>query len=76
MSRGMLELNLQICAISVDKLKKELWENPKQVKVLWSKQINLATIKLTNSMLLEEYRDFMKLFVNEASEETLSAHQS
>ena len=72
----MLELDLQICTISVNKLKKELWKNPEQVKVLWSKQINLATIKLTNSTLSEEYRDFTELFVNETSEETLSAHQS
>ena len=72
----MLESDLQICTILADKLKKELWENPEQVKVLWSKQINLATIKLTNSTLSEEYRDFTELFVNKASEETLSAHQS
>ena len=76
MSKEILGLNLQICAISADKLKKELWENPEQVKVLWSKQINLATIKLINSTLSEEYRDFIKLFVDEASEETLLAHQS
>ena len=74
MSKEMLGSDLQICAISADKLKQELWKNPEQVKVLWSKQINLATIKLMNSTLLEEYRDFMKLFVNETSEETLSAH--
>ena len=72
----MLESDLQICTISADKLKKELWETSEQVKILWSKQINLATIKLTNNMLLEEYRDFTELFVDEASEETLSAHQS
>ena len=72
----MLEFDLQICTISADKLKKELWENPEQVKVLWSKQINLATIKLTNSTLSEEYRDFMKLFADKTSEETLLAHQS
>ena len=74
MSREMLELNLQICTISANELKKELWENSEQVKILWSKQINLATIKLTNSTLSEEYRDFTELFVNEASEEALSAH--
>ena len=76
MSKRMLGSDLQICAISADKLKQELWKNPEQVKVLWSKQINLATIKLTNSTLSEEYRDFMKLFADETSEEALSAHQS
>ena len=74
MSKEMLGSDLQICTILTNKLKKKLWENPEQVKVLWNKQINLANIKLTNSMLLEEYRDFTELFVNEASEETLSAH--
>ena len=74
MSKGMLESDLQICAISVNKLKQKLQKNPEQVKILWSKQINLTTIKLTNSTLSEEYRDFMKLFVDEASEKTLSAH--
>ena len=70
----MLESDLQICAISADELKQKLWKNPEQVKILWSKQINLATIKLMNSTLSEEYRDFVKLFVNETLEETLSAH--
>ena len=36
----------------------------------------MATIKLMNSTLSEEYRDFTELFADEASEETLSAHQS
>ena len=72
----MLELNLQICTVSADKLKQKLWKNSEQVKILWSKQINLATIKLTNSTLLKEYKDFVKLFVNKTSEKTLSAHQS
>ena len=76
MSKEMLELNLQIYTISVNELKQKLQKNSEQVKILWSKQINLATIKLTNSTLLEEYRDFVKLFADEASEETLSAHQS
>ena len=76
MSKRMLESDLQICAISTDELKKELQENSEQVKILWSKQINLATIKLTNNTLSEEYRDFVKLFVDETSEETLLAHQS
>ena len=34
MSKEMLELNLQICTILVNKLKKELWKNPEQVKIL------------------------------------------
>ena len=76
MSKEMLELDLQICAISANKLKQELQKNPEQVKILWSKQINLTTIKLMNSTLSEEYRDFVKLFVNKTPEETLSAHQS
>ena len=37
MSREMLELDLQICTILTDKHKRELWENPEQVKILWSK---------------------------------------
>ena len=72
----MLGSDLQICAISVNKLKKELWKNPEQVKVLWSKQINLTTIKTTNSTISDEYRDFIKLFADEALEEALLAHQS
>ena len=72
----ILGSDLQIYTISANKLKKKLWKNPEQVKILWSKQINLVTIKLTNSTLLEEYRDFTELFVNKTSEKTLSAHQS
>ena len=34
MSKEMLELDLQICTILVNKLKKELQENSKQDKVL------------------------------------------
>ena len=34
MSKEILGLNLQICTISADKLKKELQENSEQVKVL------------------------------------------
>ena len=76
MSKEMLESDLQICTILTDELKKELWENPEQVKVLWSKQINLTTIKLMKSIISDEYWDFIKLFVNKVLEETLSAHQS
>ena len=74
MSKEMLELNLQICTILANKLKKELWKNSEQVKILWSKQINLATIKLINNIISDEYRDFIELFVNKISEETLLAH--
>ena len=74
MSKEMLGSDLQICTISVNKLKKELWENSEQVKVLWSKQTNLATIKLMNSIILKEYKDFIKLFADKISEETLLAH--
>ena len=70
----MLKLNLQIYTISANKLKKKLQKNPKQVKILWSKQINLATIKLINSIISDKYRDFTELFVNETLEETLLAH--
>ena len=34
MSKEMLESDLQIYTISADKLKKELWENSEQVKIL------------------------------------------
>ena len=72
----MLKLNLQICTILANKLKKELWKNPEQVKILWSKQINLTTIKLINSIILDEYRDFIELFADETLEETLLTYQS
>ena len=55
MSKEMLELDLQICTILADKLKKELQENSEQVKILWDKQINLTTIKLMNSIISDEY---------------------
>ena len=55
MSKKMLKLDLQIYAILTDKVKKELQENSKQVKILQSKQIDLATIKLINSTISEEY---------------------
>ena len=53
-----------------------MWKNPEQVKILWSKQINLATIKLIGNIISDEYRDFTELFANETLEETLLAHQS
>ena len=34
MSKEMLELDLQICTILINKLRKELQENPEQVKIL------------------------------------------
>ena len=74
MSREILGLNLQIYAILANKLERELQENSEQVKILWSKQINLTTIKLTNSIISEEYKDFKKLFADKVSEETLLAH--
>ena len=70
----MLRSDLQICTILVNELKKELWKNPEQVKILWSKQINLATIKLINNIISEEYRDLTELFTVETSEETLLVH--
>ena len=72
----MLELNLQIYIILANKLKKELQENPEQVKILWSKQINLAITELMNNTISDEYRDFTELFADKTSEETLLAHQS
>ena len=75
-SKEMLGSDLKICVILINKLKKELQENPEQVKFLWSKQINLTTInKLMNSIISEEYRDFEELFADEASEKALLAHQ-
>ena len=74
MSKEMLKSDLQICTILVNKLKKRLWKNSEQVKILWSKQINLATIKLINSIILDEYKDFTELFADKTSEETLSVH--
>ena len=34
MSKEILGSDLQICAILTDELKKELWENSEQVKIL------------------------------------------
>ena len=49
-----LELALEIYTISANKLKKKIQENFEQVKILSSKQINLATIKTLNSIILDE----------------------
>ena len=73
MSKEMSESGLEICAISADDLKREIWENLEQVKILWTRQTNLASTTLMNS-ISNEYWDFTKLFAEEASEETLSAH--
>ena len=51
-------------------------ENSEQVKILWSKQINLATIKLINSIILDKYNDFIELFADKVLEEALLAHQT
>ena len=66
---------LEICVILTDKLNKKIWENLEQVKILWTRQTNLINITLTNS-ISDEYWDFAELFAEEASEETLLAHQS
>ena len=71
----MHESRLKICIISADKLNREIQENLEQVKILWTRQTNLTSITLTNS-ISNEYWDFAELFAEEASEETLSAHQS
>ena len=73
MSKKMFKLALKICIILANKLKKKVWENSEQVKILWTRQINLISITSTNS-ILEKYQDFTKLFAEEALEETLSAH--
>ena len=73
MSKGMSGSRLEICTISADNLKKKIQENPEQVKILWTRQTNLTSITLTNS-ILNEYWDFTELFAEEASEETLPAH--
>ena len=69
----MSESELKICAILANNLKKKIWENLEQVKILWTRQTNLISITLTNS-ILDEYQDFAELFAEEVSEETLSAH--
>ena len=75
MSKEIEELVLEICAISANKLKKEIWENSEAVKILWTRQTNLVSIIATNS-ISDEYWDFTKLFVEEALEKTLLTHQS
>ena len=75
MSKEMSESELKICAILTNDLKKKIWENSEQVKILWTRQTNLISITLINS-ILDEYWDFAKLFTKEVSEETLSTHQS
>ena len=69
----MSELALEICAILANKFKKKIWENLEQVKILWTRQINLISITSINN-ILEKYWDFAELFTEEASEETLLAH--
>ena len=71
-----LRSEVKICAIFSDKLKKELQQNSDAVKVLWTRQTNLVSITLTDSIISEEYRDFVKLFTDEASGKALSKHQS
>ena len=73
MSKKISESELEICIISANNLKKEIWENLEQVKILWTRQTNLISITLTNS-ISDKYWDFAELFAKEASEETLSAH--
>ena len=75
MSKERSESGLKICTISVDNLKKKISENSEQVEILWTRQTNLTSITLTNS-ILNEYQDFVKLFAEEVSEETLLTHQS
>ena len=71
----MQESELEICAILINKLNKKIWENLEQVKILWTRQINLTSITLINS-ILDKYWDFVELFTKEVLEKTLLTHQS
>ena len=73
MSKEISESELEICTILADNLKKKIQENSEQIKILWTRQTNLISITLTNS-ISEEYQDFTELFTEEASEETLLTH--
>ena len=64
---------LEIYTILVNKLNREIQENSEQVKILWTRQTNLISITLINS-ILNKYQDFAELFAEEALEETLLAH--
>ena len=75
MSKEISGSGLEICAILTDNLKKEIWENSEQVKILWTRQTNLTSTTLMNS-ISDEYWDFAKLFAEETPEETLLTHQS
>ena len=69
-----LRSEVKICAIFLNELKKKLPQNSDAVKILWTRQTNLVSITLTDSIISEEYRDFVKLFVDEAPGKALSKH--
>ena len=69
----MHEFRLEIYVILVDELNRKIQENLEQVKILWTRQTNLISITLTNS-ILEKYWDFAELFAKEALEEILLTH--
>ena len=69
-----LRSEIEIYAISSDKLKKKIWQNSDQVKILWTRQMTLISITLMNSIIFKEYRDFTELFIDEASGKTLFKH--
>ena len=71
-----LESEVKIYIIFSDKLKKKLQQNSDAVKILWTRQTNLVSITLTDSIISEEYRDFTELFADETSDKTLLKHQS
>ena len=69
-SKEIEESVLEICVILAIKLKKKIWENSEEVKILWTRQTNLTSTTSINS-ILKEYQDFTKLFTKEALERTL-----
>ena len=75
MSKEMQGSELEICTILTDDLKKKIWENSEQVKILWTRQTNLISIISINS-ILKEYQDFAELFTKKILEETLLIYQS
>jgi hypothetical protein len=72
LSEDAPERSLKICALSSTEFKKEIQENPNDVKVLWSKTQKERDSKFE---LPSPYRGFAELFADEAPEEALPAHR-